>query len=125
MILVNKKEIRILYIPDFCPGAYWYEGHKIKEAEDLRGAPSNKKMAGYIKISSGEKHLRELSVKSELETGTTLLDGNIRYSITAEKQNFNNTITVNENNIIVLGQEKILSAKLFEWEDYLKYVQKH
>jgi hypothetical protein len=31
MILVNKKEIRILYIPHFLPNSYAYEGHKIKE----------------------------------------------------------------------------------------------
>lgn len=68
--------------------------------------------------------MRELSQKSELESGTTILEGNIRYSIVADKQNFNNTITVNENKIIVLGHDKILSAKLFHWEEYLKFVQK-
>lgn len=121
MILVNKKEVRILFIPYFPPGSFWYEGLKIKEVEDSRSnLPKNK---GLYKPSPGENQLRELSTKSELETGTTLLDGNIRYSVTAEKQNFNNTITVHANSIIVLGQEKILSAKLFHWEEYLKYVQ--
>jgi hypothetical protein len=83
-----------------------------------------KKSFGLYKKSPGEESLREHSLKAELESGTSLLEGNLRYSIIAEKQNFSNTITVNENNIIVLGQEKVLSAKLFHWEDYLKYAQK-
>jgi len=89
----------------------------------VKSIPRKKEFRRYQR-RPGEDNLRELSKKSELESGTTLLEGNIRYSIVADKQNFNNTITVNENNIIVLGQEKILSAKLFHWEDYLKYVQK-
>lgn len=83
-----------------------------------------KKSLGHYKKSPGEESLREHSLKAELESGTSLLEGNIRYSIIAEKQNFSNTITVHENKIIVLGQEKVLSAKLFHWEDYLKYAQK-
>ena len=125
MILVNKKETRILFIPYFAPGSFWYEGNKIKEEEDQKNPMSKNKYFGLHGPSPGENSLRELSAKSELESGNTLLDGYIRYSVTADKQNFNHTISVNENNIIVLGQEKILSAKLFYWEDYLKYVQKH
>lgn len=124
MLLVNKQEVRIVYIPDFLPNSYWYEGDKIKKAEDEKEVNKKLGINKYL-TSLGEKYLRELSRKSELEFGTTLLDGNIKYSVTAEKQNFNQTITVNENHIIVLGQEKILSAKLYYWEDYLKYVQKH
>jgi len=79
---------------------------------------------GIYKRSPGEENLRELSQKAELESGTIILDGNIRYSIIADRQNFSNTITVNENSIIILGQDKVLSAKLFHWQEYLKYVQK-
>lgn len=31
MILVNKKEARILFIPDFSPNLYAYEGNRILE----------------------------------------------------------------------------------------------
>lgn len=36
MILVNKKEVRVLFIPYFPPGSFWYEGIKIKEVEDSK-----------------------------------------------------------------------------------------
>ncbi|CAI2383783.1 unnamed protein product [Moneuplotes crassus] len=129
MILVNKKEARVLYIPHFLPNSFGYEGHKIMEesavkSQEVNKAFSKKKNYGRYKKSPGEESLREHSQKSELESGATILEGNIRYSIVADKQNFNNTITVNENKIIVLGQDKILSAKLFHWEDYLKFIQK-
>lgn len=123
LILVNKKETRILFIPHFPPGSFSYEGIRIKQSEDESKSVTNK-LYSKMQLSQGEVQLRELSEKSELESGTTLLDGYIRYSITADKPNFCNTIASNENHIIVLGQEKILSAKLFYWEDYLKYVQK-
>ena len=123
LILVNKKETRILFIPHFPPGSFNYEGIRIKKAEDEKQVQPNKLLASYY-MSEGESQLRELSAKSELESGNTLLDGCIRYSITADKPNFSNTISTNENHIIVLGQEKILSAKLFYWEDYLMYIQK-
>ena len=124
MILVNQKEVRILYIPHFLPGSYWYEGHKNKTSVDGQAVKPTKKFINKHNPSQGEAHLREVSCKSELESGTTLLDGNLRWSITADKPNFNNMISLNENSLIVLGQEKVLSAKLFHWEDYLNYVQK-
>ena len=120
LILVNKKETRILYIPHFPHGAFNYDGIKIKQIEDEN--QKQPKYLGNYKISEGEACLRELSAKSELESGNTLLDGSIRYSITADKPNFINTIASYQNSLIVLGQEKILASKLFYWEDYLSYV---
>ena len=119
-VLVNKKEPRILYIPHFPHGAFNYDGIKIKQVEDDNQKYKN--VIGSFKISGGELCLRELSAKSELESGNSLLDGSIRYSITADKPNFINTIASYENSLIVLGQEKILASKLFYWEDYLSYI---
>ena len=123
MILVNKKEVRILFIPDFWPYSFVEEGLKIKQKEDEKNPMNDKSRKAMFRISLGEDFLRELSMKAEIEKGTRILDGNIKYLVTSDKQNFCNSIVTYENNLIVLGQSDILSAELFYWEKYLYYIQ--
>ena len=84
---------------------------------------NDKSRKAMFRISLGEDFLRELSMKAEIEKGTRILDGNIKYLVTSDKQNFCNSIITYENNLIVLGQSDILSAELFYWEKYLYYIQ--
>ena len=124
MILVNKKEIRVLYIPYFLPGSIWKDGIKIKTEEDSKAINSRYKDQNINKQSFGETKLIEWSKKSEFEIGHTLLDGDIISSNINEKQNFQNSISVSANSVMVLGNSKVLSVKLFNWEEFLKFIQK-
>ena len=64
MILVNKQEVRILYVPHFLPDSYFYDGHKIKESEDSSNRKTNSKLGiNKFYVSAGEQHLRDLSKK--------------------------------------------------------------
>lgn len=123
MILVNKKEVRILFVPCFLPGAFANEGINIKEIEDKKGIKYEKGQHSRYIVSMGEDLLRDLSLKAEVEKGNRFLDGNIRYTETAERQNFSHTIVSSDNNILVLGREDVLLATLYYWEDYLNYIQ--
>lgn len=123
MVLINKKEVRILFVPSFSPGSFFQEGMNIKEIEDKKSYRFEKSNKSLFQVSLGEDLLRELSIKAEVEKGNTLLDGNIRYVETAEKQNFNHSIVSCDNNIIVLGHNEILLAKLYHWESYVQHIQ--
>ena len=123
MILTNQKEVRILFIPNFSPGYFANEGIAIKETEDSKTTKYEKSSLRKYQSSLGEDLLREFSLKAEVESGNNLLDGNIKSYETANKQNFNCSITACDNNILVLGQYEILLATLYHWEDYLQYIQ--
>ena len=124
MILVNKKEVRLLFIPNFLPGSFSKEGIMMKENEDQKVIRLEEYNNSLFQVSLGEDFLRDLSLKAEVEKNLTLLKGNIRYTETAEKQNFGHSIVSSENYIIVLGQSELLLATLYHWEDYLEYVRK-
>ena len=65
-----------------------------------------------FRISLREDFLRELPMKAEIEKGTSILDGNIRYLDTSNKQNYCNSIVTYENNLIVLSQSDILFSRI-------------
>lgn len=89
MILTNQKEVRVLFIPCFSPGHFANEGIAIKEAEDKKTFRFERGNKGMYQFSLGEVLLREFSIKAEVESGINILEGNIRYAVTADKQNFN------------------------------------
>lgn len=122
MILVNNKEVRLLFIPSFLPGSFSKEGLMLKEAEDSKMTIVGDN-SSFFQVSLGEDFLRDLSLKAEVETGVTILNGNIRYSETAEKQNFAHSVVAHGNNIMVLGTNELLLAMLYHWEDYLEHIK--
>lgn len=123
MILVNKKEARLLFIPSFLPGSFCKEGLEMKEIEDSKVMTIETHSNSLFQVSLGEDFLRDLSIKAEVEKDVRLLDGNIRYTETSEKQNFTQTIVAFDNNIIILGQNEFLLASLLHWGDFLEYVK--
>ena len=62
MVFLNKKEVRILYVPYFLPGSIWKEGIEIKEEEDLKSVSKSKdKVQENNVTSTGQLKLVELS----------------------------------------------------------------
>lgn len=61
MILVNKKEVRILFIPSFLPGSFAVEGINMKSIEDKKGLRFEKGNRNMYQASLGENLLRDLS----------------------------------------------------------------
>lgn len=73
-------------------------------------------------ISLGEDLLRDLSRRAEIENDNVVLNGNIMFKVTADKEHFAHTISSYENTVTFLGQEELLQIRLFYWEDYLLHL---
>lgn len=74
-------------------------------------------------ISLGEDLLRDLSRRAEIENDKVVLNGNIFFKVTADKEHFSHTITSFENTVVFLGQEELLQIRLYYWEDYLMHLK--
>lgn len=120
MILVNKKEVRILFIPSFLPGSFAEDGLKLKQIEDSKSGLADK--GSMFRVSLGEQLIRDLSLKAEVEKGTKILNQNTKYALTRDSQNFNNRITTYENSFVVL-EDEILCANLYLSLSYLLELQ--
>ena len=74
-------------------------------------------------ISLGEDLLRDLSLRAEIENDNVVLNGNIIFKVTADREHFAHTITAYENTVCFWGQEELLQIRLYYWEDYLLHLR--
>lgn len=127
-VLINKKEVRILYTQNFTPGMF---DTKILDKPDAsKDSQANKKTFLAIK----EKFTGLVSTYAEVDKGYRLLQHEeIRHKdiITVSqtqlrsKFNFNPTICKNfDGTVVALGKSTVCQGKLLHWEDYLDLIRR-
>ena len=129
-VLINKKEVRILYTQHFTPGVFDEKILRKPSAEHNADPTVNKKYFLAIK----EKFTGLVSTYAEVDKGYRLLQKEeIRHKdiITASttqlrsKFNFNPTICKNfEGLVVALGKTTVCQGKLLHWEEYLDLIRR-
>lgn len=134
-ILVNKKEVRILYTQNFTPGVF----DETYNLGDLTGVKkTNNRFQSKVERKAyfdqlKEKFSGQVSTYAEKDKGYRLLqNGEIKFKDvvgpnTQQRTNYNCNPTIcknGENTIIALGKLTMGMGKLFHWEEYLDLIRK-
>jgi hypothetical protein len=128
-VLINKKEVRILYTQNFTAGIFDPKMLEKRQAAPLGDPLVNKKYFLQMK----EKFTGLISTYAEVDKGYRLLQKEeIRHkdiiAVSANqlrsKFNFHPTVCKNfDGTIIALGKSTVCQARLIHWEEYLDLIR--
>lgn len=138
-VLINKKEVRILYTQNFTPGLF-DETYQMNDLTGRQGYSTSVKFANqqdrktYFNTLK-DKFVGQVSTYAQKDAGYRLLQNDdIKskdnpYSGNNIQQrsnfNYNPTICKNKENIIVaLGKNTVGQGALLHWEEYLDLIRK-
>ena len=128
-VIVNKKEVRILYTQNFTPGVFddsYVEKNLIhrKYGADSASEAEQPSLQNFQRLI--DRYAGQVSCYAEKDCGYRMVDEEIRHkdSNTANTQrsmfNFNQTVCKNfAQSIIVLGKTQIGQRSLVHWQEYL------
>jgi hypothetical protein len=136
-IVVNKKEVRILYTQNFTPGLFDndYPSQQLKGRKvggDSQAEEEQAVITNFTKIK--EKYAGAVSGYAEKDKGYRLLEEEIRHKDNnamidpgeqRSKFNFNPTVCKNYDfNVIALGKTTIGQRNLIHWEEFLDLIRR-
>ena len=127
-VLINKKEVKILYTQRFSPGVF--DEKILQKQEENQDQIANKKYFLQIK----EKFTGLVSTYAEVDKGYRLVQKEeIRHkdiiavstSQLRSKFNFHPTICKNfEGSVLALGKTTVCQGTLIHWEEYLDLIRR-
>lgn len=137
-IIVNKKEVRILYSQNFTPGVFEpeYISEDLRTRKKGADGTSDHDLAskeGFTKLK--EKYVGQVSSYAEKDKGYRLLiDDEIRFKDNTQgiddgelrsKFNFNPMVCSNNDYVVIaLGKTTIGQRNLIHWEEYLDLIRR-
>ena len=136
-ILVNKKEVRILYTQNFTPGVFSptfaakiAKGRKI--GQDTDAEENQAEILNFTRIKT--QYAGDVSAYAQKDQGYRLMDEEIRHKdnntmmqehMMKSKFNFNATVCKNDDfNVVALGKQSIGQRNLLHWEEYIDLIRK-
>ena len=137
LIIVDKKEVRILYTQNFTPGVFDPDyasknarGRKI--GGDAQAEEEQPTIRNFTKTKS--QYAGQVSAYAEKDRGYRMLDEEIRHkdnnqmmeeSDIKSKFNFNPTVCKNYDcNVVALGKQTIGQRDLIHWQEYLDLIRR-
>jgi hypothetical protein len=136
-IIVNKKEVRILYTQNFTPGVFEPDYIAVDRTTRKKGADGNSEedqtnKHNFTKLK--EKYAGSVSSYAEKDKGYRLLEDEIRHKENTlgmddgevrSKFNFNPTVCTNGDQVVfALGKTTIGQRSLIHWEEYLDLIRR-
>ena len=133
-VLINKKEIRILYTQHFSPGVFDDKVFRKPDEVVVTNDTVTKQQHKVEFLKMKEKFTGLVSTYAEVDKGYRLLQKeeirhkdvlSVAINQIKSKFNFNPTICKNFNGVVVaLGKSKVVEGKLLHWEEYLDLIRR-